>query len=99
MEKNLRAYLNYLQDKQPDWLTMAKFVDNNNKSEATKLTPFLFNKRFYSCTGFQPIEPINVTSNELNTNSFINLIKKFKKVLQGHMLLAQVDHGKYADGH
>ena len=41
IEQYLRAYINYLKDDWRDWLSLAKFIGNNIKSETTKVSSFL----------------------------------------------------------
>ena len=98
MEQYLRAFVNYLQDDWPEWLPLAEFVGNNTESKTTKVTLFFANKGFYPRMGFEPMRPpINIS--EFNTKTFANRMEEIQNMLRNHMLLAQADYKKHANGH
>lgn len=98
IEQYFCVFVNYLQDDWLDWLPLAKFVGNNTELKTTKVTLFFVNKSFHLHRGIKPIRlPTNV--NKLNANKFAGQIKKIQNMLQRHLLLAQVNHKKYANCH
>ncbi len=57
MEQYLRAYINFYQDNWVDWLLLAKFVTNNQVSEATGLNPFFVNYNFHPYLDIESVKP------------------------------------------
>ena len=54
MEQYLRSYVSYLQDVWSTWLPLAEFSANNNKSDATNLSPF------FTLHGYHPRATTNL---------------------------------------
>jgi len=53
VEQHLRAYVTYLQDDWLDYLLLAEFAGNNQKSDTTLLSPFFANLEYHLCYYFQ----------------------------------------------
>ncbi len=87
MEQYLKAYVKYLQDNWPDWLSLAKFTSNNIKSETTKVSSFFANKGFHFCMGFKPAKPSSRNIREVNANAFAMQIEEIQEILQDNMLI------------
>ncbi len=54
MEQYLRVYINFYQDNWIDWLPLAKFVTNNQVSEAIGFSPFFANYDFHPYLDIEP---------------------------------------------
>ena len=99
MEQYLRANVNYLQDDWPDWLPLAEFTVNNTKSETTKVSPFFANKGFHPRISFKPAEPPPNNIREVNADVFPMRIEEIQEILRDNILIAQVNHERYANQH
>ena len=99
MEQYLKAYVNYLQDDWPNWLSLAEFTSNNTKSETTKVSPFFANKGLHPCMGFEPAKPPSSNMRKVNADAFAMQMKEIQKILQDNMLIVQANHERYANRH
>lgn len=97
MEQYFRVYVNYLQDNWPDWLLLAKFVDNNTISKTTKVSPFFANKGFHPQMGFALAEPLPSNIREVKAEVFAFKMEEIQEILRNNMLLAQTDHKLHAN--
>ena len=88
IKQYLRAYVNYLQDNQPNWLPLAEFTGNNTKSEIIKMSPFFANKRFHPHKGFKPIELPTGNIREFNSDNFATQMEEIQKILWDNILIA-----------
>jgi hypothetical protein len=59
LEEYLRAYITYLQDDWAEWLPLAEFAANSNRSDTTGISPFFANYGFHPRMGFEPVPADN----------------------------------------
>ena len=76
IEQYLRGYMNHLQDDWPDWLPLAKFIGNNNKSETIKVSLFFANKGFHLHMGFKLAQPPPSNIRKFNADVFAMRMKE-----------------------
>src|SRR5450755_3347348 len=55
LETVFRYYVNYHQDDWSEWLPLAEFALNNQKSESTKMLPFFANSASHPRMRFEPL--------------------------------------------
>jgi hypothetical protein len=84
MERYLRSFCNYQQDDWVDWLPMAEFAANANKSATTGVSPFFANK------GYEPRMSFDVTTRpkEEDSQNMATKLTELWKYLQGQIAVA-----------
>ena len=79
-----RCYVNYHQDNWSEWLSLAEFALNNQKSESTKMSPFFANLVSHLRMGFESLSKIPELKipDERDADRLSEAIKNILKLLR-----------------
>lgn len=84
LKQFLRAYVNYNQDDWVDWLPLAEFEANSDKSTSTGVAPFLLTKGYIPRSGLEPFTPWDSSITQRarreiqSADAFINKIDRMR---------------------
>lgn len=95
MERYLRSYVAYQQDDWVDWLSMAEFAANANKSASTGLSPFFANKGYEPRMSFDLTTDLNETDSQDMATKLIHLWEH----LQGQLSISNDRMARHANRH
>ena len=100
LEQYLRAYVDYLQDDWSDWLPLAEFAANAQKSETTGMSPFFATYGFHPRMGFEPATlPDQPSAARRDAEKFASRMAEILDVVQAESAVAQARYEEQANRH
>jgi hypothetical protein len=87
LETVFHYYVNYHQDDWSEWLPLAEFALNNQKSESTKMLPFFANSASHPRMGFEPLFKVSKPGipDERDADRLSEAIKNILELLRDEM--------------
>ena len=81
MERHLRTFVKYQQDKWVDKLPMAEFAANNNDFSSTKLSPFFASRGLHLRMSFDIVDLSDTTTRErINKKKTIDISEAMQSI-------------------
>jgi transposase InsO family protein len=99
LEQYLRAYVSYLQDDWAEWLPLAEFAANSQKSETTGASPFFANYAFHPRMGFEPTITVKADPPTRDAEQFIQKMNNILEHLKAETAAAQARYEEQANRH
>ena len=97
LEQYLRAYVAYLQDDWYDWLPLAEFAINDQKSESTGLSPFFLTYGFHPRLGFEPIDISKPAPAQRDSERFVQKMESLLDYARSEARAAQALNEEFAN--
>ena len=97
LEQYLRAYVSYLQDDWEEWLPLAEFAINAQKSESTGLSPFYATYGFHPRMGFESVHSINLSAPERDADKFAARMEQILDIARSELKAAQARYEDQAN--
>ena len=103
LKQYLRAYVSYYQDNWVDFLPIAEFEANSDRSASTGVSPFMATKGYIPRSGLEPPTPWEVSATQRGkrdmrtADAFIDKIEDLRKYLQKELKWAQALQTEYAN--
>jgi hypothetical protein len=96
LEQYLRTYVAYLQDDWAEWLPLAEFAANANRSETTGTSPFFANYGFHPRMGFEPV-PTDLRPTTRDAEAFAKKMEDIIDYTRVQMTSAQARYEEFAN--
>lgn len=105
LKQYLRAYVSYFQDDWVDWLPIAEFEANSDRSASTGVAPFLLTKGYIPRSGVEPPTPWEQTASQRakreikSADGFIEKMDRLRQHLREQLEWSRALQKEHADRH